>query len=239
MTPSEKQEIIDAVIAAIKADENTNSLASLPVVDTLTGVNSLPAIKGVQMVSVPIGLLSAAADAAASTANTAASNAGNAAQLATNAANGFLSCVTSGGYDLPNNRFVFFNKNNSLLFYVDMSPFTKDANVENVTFANGNLTITFNQDANKSPIVVSLASIFNAANYYTKTDVDRIVTDATFIDYDEDEESLIFGTSEPVITTTSTTSSTTVPPASGLMTSNNNEGETSTLNDTLDEYLNT
>ena len=211
MTAQEKQEIIDEVISAIKSDSHSLSPLSLDVVNTVTGVNSLPALKGAQLVLVPLSLLSGGAEAAAAAALSAAGQAADATQQAQAAVAQLANYVNNGGYDAPNNRMVFFAGNNSVLFSVDMSPFTVDGHVDNVTFANGNLTITFNQDAHKSPIVVPLTSLFDASLYYTKLEVQQLVTDATYFGYDDEEEALIFGDEPPGVTTTTTT---TIPPGS-------------------------
>lgn len=203
LTALERQQIVNEVIEALKSESHSLSPTSLEVVTSLTGVNSLPALRGTDLVLVPIGLLSASAEAAASTAITAAGNANNAAQQASAAAQQLANYVASGGYDAPNNRFVFFNGNNTPLFYIDMSPFTKDGHIENASFANGALTLTYNADANKAPLVVSLAEIFDASQYYTARQVESLIVDATDFEYDAEDEALIFNseiTAEPTTT---------------------------------------
>ena len=74
LTQSEKTELINAIRAeSIGTDE-------LPVADSLTGVVSLPALRGNEAVSVPISLLSQPAVTAASAANAAANRANAAAE---------------------------------------------------------------------------------------------------------------------------------------------------------------
>ena len=84
MTNEDKQELINA----IKAE--SQSADELPVVDSLDGVKSLPAMRGTEVVSAPVALLRKPAEEAAKTANMAAENANAAASnanAATSAAN--------------------------------------------------------------------------------------------------------------------------------------------------------
>lgn len=74
LTQAEKTELINAIRAeSIGTDE-------LPVADSLTGVVSLPALRGNEAVSVPISLLSQPAVSAANAANAAANRANAAAE---------------------------------------------------------------------------------------------------------------------------------------------------------------
>ena len=45
--------------------------------------------------------------------------------------------------------------------------------ISSVTVSNGNLVISFNTDAGREDITLSLSQIFNANNYYTKDDIDN------------------------------------------------------------------
>ena len=98
MTDQEKQELKQEIITQIKSE--SQDVTELEEVDSLTGINSLPAMRGTEMVSAPISLLGAPATAAAQqalaaktqaenaagTANAAASNANEMAQAAQTAA---------------------------------------------------------------------------------------------------------------------------------------------------------
>lgn len=84
MTDTEKDELKQEILSAIKAD--SQSVDELESVTTLTNVNSLPAMKGIELVSVPISLLSKPATDAAALANAAAQSAKDKADLATEAA---------------------------------------------------------------------------------------------------------------------------------------------------------
>ncbi|WP_287385866.1 hypothetical protein [Lachnospira sp.] len=60
---------------------------------------------------------------------------------------------------------------------IDVTDFIKDGMVDNVYIDNSlggqdKLVITFNTDAGKQDIEIPISSIFNATNYYTKTESD-------------------------------------------------------------------
>lgn len=77
-------ELVEAVLNEIES--RSHSIDELPTVDSLEGVNSLPAKKNDTMVLVPISKLAEPATAAAATANAAAQTANTAAATAENAA---------------------------------------------------------------------------------------------------------------------------------------------------------
>ena len=80
MTNEEKQELLNAM----KAD--SQSVDNLEVVTSLDGVKSLPAVRGEELVSAPLNLLSKPSQDAAATANSAAATANEAAAKAIEAA---------------------------------------------------------------------------------------------------------------------------------------------------------
>ena len=77
-------------------------------------------------------------------------------------------------YDSQTKHINFYDKDNTLVAYVDATDFIKDGMVSNVEILNGNLVITFNTDAGKEPITIPLTDIFNPNNYYTKTDANGL-----------------------------------------------------------------
>ena len=77
-------------------------------------------------------------------------------------------------YDSQTKHINFYDKDNTLVAYVDATDFIKDGMVSNVEILNGNLVITFNTDAGKEPITIPLTDIFNPNNYYTKTDANAL-----------------------------------------------------------------
>ena len=94
------QEDIQQVLNAIKAE--SQGVQELETVDSLNGVNSLPGVKGNELVNVPMTLLqkpateaAAAANEAAQAANTAAQSANAAASTATEAKNAANTAATA------------------------------------------------------------------------------------------------------------------------------------------------
>ena len=84
VTEQEKQEIKNDVLDAIKSE--SQSVDELPVVESLDGITSLPAMRGQELVSAPVSLLSKPATDAAALAKTATNNANTATTNANNAA---------------------------------------------------------------------------------------------------------------------------------------------------------
>lgn len=80
--------------------------------------------------------------------------------------------VYSGTYDSNSKKIFLKNKANTTLAEIDATAFIKDGMVSQVEVSNGNLVITFNTDAGKNPISVPISDIFDANNYYTKTEAD-------------------------------------------------------------------
>ena len=75
-------------------------------------------------------------------------------------------------YDSQTKRINFYDNGGNIVSYIDATDFIKDGMVSNVAISDGNLVITFNTDAGQEPISIALTDIFNAANYYNKTEVD-------------------------------------------------------------------
>lgn len=83
-------------------------------------------------------------------------------------------------YDTQTKR-INFKHGNTVLAYIDATAFIKDGMVSNVEVKNVTisdesvlcLVITFNTDAGKEPINIPISSIFDATNYYTKTEADN------------------------------------------------------------------
>lgn len=83
-------------------------------------------------------------------------------------------------YDTQTKR-INFKHGNIVLAYIDATAFIKDGMVSNVEVKNVTisgesvlcLVITFNTDSGKEPINIPISSIFDASNYYTKTETDN------------------------------------------------------------------
>ena len=82
--------------------------------------------------------------------------------------------VYSGTYDSNSKKILLKNKANTTLAEIDAKAFIKDGMVSQVEVSNGNLVITFNTDAGKNPISVPISDIFDANNYYTKTEANSM-----------------------------------------------------------------
>ena len=93
MTNEEKQAIVEEVLNDIEA--NSQSVDTLTEADSLNGIDSLPAMRGNDVVRVPISLLGAPAEAAAALAEAAAGAADDAAGLATSAAAAAAAATTA------------------------------------------------------------------------------------------------------------------------------------------------
>jgi len=76
-------------------------------------------------------------------------------------------------YNSSAKRINFKDKTNTVVGYVDAAPFVKDGMIEDVKIENGNLVIDFNTDSGTTDISIPLTDIFNADNYYTKSEVDN------------------------------------------------------------------
>lgn len=72
----------------------------------------------------------------------------------------------------------FYNKD-VVKATIDASDFIKDGMVSNVEVKDGNLEITFNTDSEKETIVIPISKIFNAENYYTKSEIDDLLSKLT------------------------------------------------------------
>lgn len=72
------------------------------------------------------------------------------------------------------NKTIDFYVGDVIKTIIDAKDFVKDGMINTVSIENNSLIITFNTDAGKDTITVSLADIFDANNYYNKTQIDSI-----------------------------------------------------------------
>ena len=84
------------------------------------------------------------------------------------------SAFTSVEYD-HNDKRIYFKANGTLVGQVNTTDFVKDGMVSNAVISGNNLVITFNTDAGKEDIVVSLRDIFDPSNYYDKSVMDILL----------------------------------------------------------------
>lgn len=95
---------------------------------------------------------------------------------------GFFGAVA---YDSQTKRINFYNETTggTVLAYIDATDFIKDGMVSNVEIktvsGETSLVISFNTDAGKEDIVIPISQIFDASNYYTKTEVDGALSNIT------------------------------------------------------------
>lgn len=114
--------------------------------------------------------------------------------------------INGAVYDSQTKR-INFKHGDTVVAYIDATPFVVDGMVDTVEITGGNLVITWNTDAGKQSTSIPLTDIFNPANYYTKNEVDTalgakantadLATVATSGDYDD-------LTNKPVIPTVPT-----------------------------------
>lgn len=83
--------------------------------------------------------------------------------------------VASGEYSSQDKKIYLKNISGETLSEIDATDFIKDGMVSNVEVADGNLKISFNTDARHEDINIPISAIFNANNYYTKTEVDTAI----------------------------------------------------------------
>lgn len=86
--------------------------------------------------------------------------------------------VASASYSTSDKKIYFYSSTGSQLAFIDATDFIKDGMVDTVTVNTGSnqMIITFNTDAGKEDIELSLTDIFNPSNYYDKDDVDLIIS---------------------------------------------------------------
>lgn len=107
-------------------------------------------------------------------------------------------------YDSNSKRINFYNTSTggTVLAYIDATDFIKDGMVSNVEIkevaGKGTcLVITFNSDAGKQAIEIPISEIFDASNFYTKTEVDAELSgktdNSTFTAYTSATDTVISG----------------------------------------------
>ena len=78
-------------------------------------------------------------------------------------------------YDSGTKR-INFKNGDTVLDYIDATDFIKDGMVSAVTISGSNMVISFNTDAGKEDITLSLTDIFNPENYYDKDHINSALT---------------------------------------------------------------
>ena len=114
---------------------------------------------------------------------------------------GFFGAVN---YDKESKRINFYNTSTggTVLGYVDATDFIKDGMVSNVEIKEVAekgvcLVITFNGDSGKQAIEIPISQIFNADNYYTKSQTDSAIAAYTYDKATIDQKVAEGGTFDP------------------------------------------
>ena len=114
---------------------------------------------------------------------------------------GFFGAVN---YDKESKRINFYNTSTggTVLGYVDATDFIKDGMVSNVEIKDVAekgvcLVITFNGDSGKQAIEIPISQIFNADNYYTKSQTDSAIAAYTYDKATIDQKVAEGGTFDP------------------------------------------
>ena len=82
-----------------------------------------------------------------------------------------LTLFDSAEYNSQTKKIVF-KHGDTVLVQIDATDFIKDGMVSNVEIVNNKLVISFNTDAGKENIEITLSDIFNPNNYYNKEQID-------------------------------------------------------------------
>ena len=114
---------------------------------------------------------------------------------------GFFGAVN---YDKESKRINFYNTSTggTVLGYVDATDFIKDGMVSNVEIKEVAekgvcLVITFNSDSGKKAIEIPISQIFDASNYYTKSQTDSAIAAYTYDKATIDQKVAEGGTFDP------------------------------------------
>ena len=114
---------------------------------------------------------------------------------------GFFGAVN---YDKESKRINFYNTSTggTVLGYVDATDFIKDGMVSNVEIKEVAekgvcLVITFNSDSGKQAIEIPISQIFDASNYYTKSQTDSAIAAYTYDKATIDQKVADGGTFDP------------------------------------------
>lgn len=83
--------------------------------------------------------------------------------------------VHSADYDSVSKTIQLKNASGAIIDTIDATAFIKDGMVNSVEVIGNTLDITFNTDAGKSDIVIPITDIFDANNYYTKSDTTSLL----------------------------------------------------------------
>ena len=91
-------------------------------------------------------------------------------------ASSLTSLVATAQYNSTDKTIEFYNAAGTKLNTdIDATAFIKDGMVDDVEITNDKLVISFNTDSGKEDIEIPISDIFDASNYYTKSQVDSLI----------------------------------------------------------------
>lgn len=101
--------------------------------------------------------------------------AASAVSLSAETARAIAAEVASATYDSENHLILFKNSANTQLFSLDATAFVMGGMIDSATVEDGYLKITFITESGKETVSVDIGDIFDAENYYTKSDTDLLL----------------------------------------------------------------
>lgn len=130
----------------------------------------------IETISGDVNTVSGAVDSMSGAVDTKISNLSGAVD--TKVANDIKDFFDGAEYDSSNKR-INFKHGATVKAFIDATDFIKDGMVDNVevkTLSGASyLVITFNTDSGKENINIPISSIFDASNYYTKSEADTLL----------------------------------------------------------------
>ena len=125
--------------------------------------------------------------------------AASAVSLSEETARAIAAEVASATYDSENHLILFKNSANTQLFSLDATAFVMGGMIDSVVVEDGYLKITFITESGPETISVDIGDIFDANNYYTKTDTDLLL-DAKQATVSTDTDESAFSGNTPIAT---------------------------------------
>ncbi|MBR2863731.1 MAG: hypothetical protein IKB97_09340 [Bacteroidaceae bacterium] len=101
--------------------------------------------------------------------------AASAVSLSTETARAIAAEVASATYDSENHLILFKNSANTQLFSLDATAFVMGGMIDSVVVEDGKLKITFITESGTETVSVDIGDIFDANNYYTKSETDEFL----------------------------------------------------------------
>lgn len=102
--------------------------------------------------------------------------AASAVSLSEETARAIAAEVASATYDSENHLILFKNSANTQLFSLDATAFVMGGMIDSVVVEDGKLKITFITESGTETVSVDIGDIFDANNYYTKSETDELLS---------------------------------------------------------------